>query len=171
MEVNWTNIYRDAHHTWQKEKAPGFFIASGGESQKVTFPQVTKSNGLRRAIINFMVWSGHHLEATNTMGRPIDKRVTVTDVLGRQRMIGSIEWQKGSGQVGSSDAKGHLNIKGRDFAIPLYIEIKVKKDTQSDEQIGYENIINNTGGIYIVAKTIQGFFEWYFLFIKQHTCN
>jgi len=163
----WTSTYRTAHHEWQRFKAPGFFEASGGESQKIAFPKVTSTNGLRRAIINFMLWKGHHLEATNTMGRPIDKRITVTDVLGRKRMIGSIEWQKGSGRVGSSDAKGHLNIKGRDYAIPLYVEIKYDKDTQSKEQQAYEKDINSTGGIYVIAKTIEGFFEWYFEFTKQ----
>lgn len=101
------------------------------------------------------------MEATNTMGRPIDKRVTVVDVLGRSRMIGSIEWQKGSGVKGSSDAKGHINIKGRDYAIPLYAEIKYGKDIMSKEQEAYEVAINNTGGKYIIVRTIEGFFTWY----------
>jgi len=165
--MTWTDTYRQSHHRWQQRTAPGFFAASGGESQKIKYPKVTSSNGLRRAIINFMIWEGHHLEATNTMGRPIDKRVIITDCLGNKRQIGSLEWQKGSGAVGSSDAKGHINIKGRDYAIPLYVEIKWNKDKQSGEQIGYENIINKTGGIYIVAKTIEGFFEWYEKFINN----
>lgn len=165
--MTWTDTYRQAHHRWQQRTAPGFFAASGGESQKIKYPKVTSSNGLRRAIINFMIWEGHHLEATNTMGRPIDKRVTVIDVLGRSRMIGSIEWQKGSGVKGSSDAKGHINIKGRDYAIPLYVEIKWNKDMQSDEQKKYEASVTKTKGIYIVAKTIEGFFEWYFEFMKK----
>jgi hypothetical protein len=157
----WTQRYKQTYCEYTEAKAPGFFKMSGGYGMKVTYPKVTSANGLRKAIINFMIWNGHHLEATNTMGRPIDKRETYTDIIGRTRVIGSLEWQKGSGTVGSSDAKGHLNIKGRDYAIPLYVEIKWNKDTQSDPQKDYEQIINNTGGIYVIAKTIEGYFFWY----------
>ncbi len=108
-----------------------------------------------------MVWEGHHLEATNTMGRPIDKRVEYVDVVGRTRIIGSLEWQKGSGDLGSSDAKGHLNLKNHIYAIPLYVEIKYGKDKMSNNQKSYGEKINNSGGIYVVIKNIDQWFDVY----------
>lgn len=171
MTDRWTVIYTRSHHAFTKAKGPAFFEASGGDSMKVTFPKVTSSNGLRRAIINFMVWEGHHLEATNTMGRPVQKFVPKFSIMtGKVEQVpGRIEWQKGSGTTGSSDAKGHLNMLGRDYAIPLYVEIKYGKDKQSGDQIEYEEKINNSGGIYIIAKTIEGFFEWYFNFLNSYS--
>lgn len=161
--MTWTQRYKQAHHEWAKRKSPAFFEASGGESMKVAYPKVTGTNGLRRAIINYMVWSGHHLEATNTMGRPIQKFAPKFNLLsGKVENIPTgIEWQKGSGIVGSSDAKGHLKHPNHKFAIPLYVEIKYGKDKQSDEQIKYEDAINSTGGIYLIAKNIDQFFNDY----------
>ena len=167
--MNWTERYKKAHHEWAERTGPGFFKASGGETMKVAYPKVTSSNGLRRAIINFMVWSGHHLEATNNMGRPVAKSYEKFNILsGRlEKISNGIEWQKGSGIRGSSDAKGHLRHPKHLFAIPIYIEIKYGKDTQSDEQIEYEAKINATGGIYLIAKTIDQFFLSYDKLLKQ----
>lgn len=161
--MTWTTRYKQAHHSHLQRTAPGFYQASGGETMKTAYPKVTSSNGLRRAIINFMVWSGHHLEATNNMGRPIAKSYEKFNILsGRlEKISNGIDWQKGSGIRGSSDAKGHLRHPKHTFAIPLYIEIKYNKDKQSDEQIKYEAKINSTGGIYLIAKTMEQFFISY----------
>lgn len=162
----WTSRYRLSHNEWCKNKSPAFFYASGGKSMKVPYPKITSSNGLRRAICNFMQWEGHHLEPTNNMGRPVQRKVPKFNLLAGkvEYLFGGIEWQKGSGMTGSSDAKGHISRKN-DYAIPLYVEIKYGKDTQSHEQIEYEQKINDTGGIYIVVKTIQGWFLWYDAFL------
>jgi hypothetical protein len=159
--LRWTERYKNSHHKFTEAKSPAFFAASGDFTMKVNYPKVTSSNGLRRAIINFMVWEGHHLEATNTMGRPIDKRETYVDLVGRQRIIGSLEWQKGSGDLGSSDAKGHLKLPGHKFAIPLYVEIKYGKDKMSKDQQKYESKVSATGGVYVVIKNIDQWFDVY----------
>jgi hypothetical protein len=159
--MSWTVRYKAAHHEWCKRTAPDYFNAAGGNTMRVTYPKVTSSNGLRRAIINFMGWEGHHLEATNTMGRPIDKRETYTDIIGRTRIIGSLEWQKGSGRVGSSDAKGHINHANHKYGIPLYVEIKYGKDTLKNEQIKYGEDITKTKGVYVVIKNIDQWFAFY----------
>ena len=167
--MKWTEIYKNSHHKWCESKSPAFYHASGGNTMLVKYPKVTGTNGLRRAIINFMDWEGHHLEATNTMGRPIAKYAEKFSIMTGQlhKVHIGIEWQKGSGIPGSSDAKGHINHKGSKFAIPLYVEIKYGKDVMSDEQKEYDLKITSTGGIYLIAKTIDGFFEWYFNFINS----
>lgn len=159
----WTQRYKESHHRWCKNASPAFFMASGGEDMIVKYPKVTSSNGLRRALCNFMEWEGHHLEPTNNMGRPIQKFYPKMSLVTGQvhQVPGRIEWQKGSGAVGSSDAKGHINKKGHQYAIPLYVEIKYGKDQQSDEQEEYEERINNSGGVYIIIKNIDSFLLWY----------
>jgi hypothetical protein len=48
------------------------------------------------------------------------------------------------------------------------VEIKYGKDRMSEAQKGYENIIGKTGGVYIIVKNIDGFFDWYCNFIKTN---
>jgi hypothetical protein len=144
-----------------KNKSPVYFEACGGETMKVTFPKVTSSNGLTRAVINFLTWEGHHAERTNTMGRPVDKTEKYIDVVGRERVIGSMEWQKGTGTKGSSDIKADIVHKYYRFPIPVKIEVKWNKDKQSKDQMEYEKAIEKSGGVYIIVKTIDGFLDWY----------
>lgn len=167
--VTWNDRYRSSHNKWCKRTAPGFYLASGGDEMLVTFPKVTSANGIRKAICNFMKWEGHHMEPTQTMGRPIQKHCQKFSLLSGklEKVSTGIEWQKGSGIKGSSDCKGHINHKNHKYAIPLYIEIKWNKDKMSDEQFLYQQLINDSGGIYIVVKTIQGFFEWYDIFLSS----
>jgi hypothetical protein len=159
--MNWTERYRLSHNNWCKAKGPGFYEASGGDSMKVPYPKVTSSNGLTRAVLNFLTWDGHHAERINNMGRPVDKRETYIDSVGRYRVIGSLEWQKGTGTNGTADVHADLVHKDYRFPIPVKLEIKYGKDKMRDAQKDYEHLVTSKGGVYIVVKTIQGFFEWY----------
>lgn len=134
----------------------------------VAYPKVKSTNGLRRAIINFMLWNGHHLEATNTMGVPVKKFAPKFSLMTGQveQVNNGFEWRKGSGMTGSSDAKGHIRHHNHRYGIPLYVEIKYAKDTMSDEQEEYQQKVESTGGVYVIAKTIEGFITWYDQFIQ-----
>lgn len=164
----WQARYKQAHHRYTKNRSPGFFAASGGDDMLVTYPQVKSTNGLRRAIINFMIWEGHHLEATNTMGVPVKKFAPKMNLMTGQveQINNGFEWRKGSGMTGSSDAKGHINHPAHRFGIPLYVEIKYNKDRMRDEQEKYEAKITATGGVYVIAKTIEEYLLWYDNFVK-----
>jgi hypothetical protein len=41
------------------------------------------------------------------------------------------------------------------------IEVKYGKDRQSEDQKKYEHSINEAGGIYVIARNIDDFIEWY----------
>ena len=161
--MQWTKRYKQSHHNYLEAKAPGFYIASGGSSMLTAYPKVTSSNGLSKAICNFMKWEGHHMERTNNMGRPIQKKVPKFSLISGkvEYLEGGIEWQKGTGIKGSSDLKGHISSAKHKFGIPCYIEVKWNKDKQSMEQKEYQKTINNTKGIYYIAKDIDSFFSWY----------
>ena len=113
------------------------------------------ANDLTRAIIDFVRLRGGQAERINTTGRPIDRRVAYTDVVGMTRTVGSIEWIKGTGTRGSADISA--TIKGQS----VKIEVKIGTDRQSQAQKEYEKNIEAAGGIYYIARDFTSFVEWY----------
>lgn len=113
------------------------------------------ANGLTLSIIDFIILSGYQAERINNTGRPIDRRETYTDVLGRTKTIGSIQYIRGTGTNGTADISA--TIKGRS----VKIEVKVGRDKQSQDQKEYQERIERSGGLYVIAKSFQEFYEWY----------
>jgi hypothetical protein len=82
------------------------------ESMLKSYPNVPKyaisapkyedktANGLTKCVKEFLELSGHQAERINTMGRPIDNRKQVTDVIGRTKTIGSMTWGKSTATKG-----------------------------------------------------------------------
>lgn len=112
------------------------------------------ANGLTKAIITFLRLKGHQAERINSTGRPIDKTQTFTDVTGRTRIIGSIEWQPGTGTNGTSDISGI--VSGRS----VKIEVKIGSDRQSQAQKDYQKAVESAGGIYYIARDFESFRTW-----------
>lgn len=110
-----------------------------------------------------MKWNGHHAERTNNMGRPIKKYFEKFNILSGklERIENGIEWQKGTGDRGTSDIKGHFLNKNFQFSIPIYIEVKVNKDKMSKHQKEYQRNVTLTGALYLIAKTPEDFFNFY----------
>lgn len=113
------------------------------------------ANGLTRCIIDFLKLSGHQAERIPSGGRPIDRTKVVTDILGRRKRIGSIEWVYSTGTAGTADLSA--TIGGRS----VKIEVKIGKDRQSEAQKVYEKSVSAASGIYYIATDFQGFYEWY----------
>lgn len=119
------------------------------------------ANGLTRCILDFLQLEGMQAERINNMGRVLDNRKIVTDVIGRQRTVGSTKYIPGTGTNGTADISATIN--GRS----VKIEVKIGKDRQSKAQKQYQQAIENAGGTYIIAKTFKGFFDWYQQFAHQ----
>lgn len=98
------------------------------------------------------------------MGRRIDKRKTHTDCIGRTRTIGNVEWIKRSGQVGTADISS--TILGRSVKIEVKCEATGDR-YQSQGQKEYQEEVEAAGGIYVIARTFQGFYEWHKEFINN----
>lgn len=113
------------------------------------------ANGLTRCIIDFIRLNGGQAERINTIGVPIDHRRQVTDVLGRTRTIGSVEWRRGGGTVGSADISATIRCKA------VKIEVKIGRDTQSPAQKEYQRQVEQAGGLYFIAKDFTSFVAWY----------
>ena len=89
------------------------------------------------------------------MGRMIDKTQRVTDILGRERTIGSMQYIKGTTTNGTADISSI--IKGKS----VKIEIKIGKDIQSQAQKQYQKAVEQAGGIYLTTKSFDEFIEQY----------
>ena len=135
------------------------------ESKKLRHPSVPylvgsvfndkTANGLTKCIIAFLRLSGHQAERISVTGRCIDQRKTYTDVLGFRRTIGSVKWIKPSMQVGSADISATIN--GRS----VKVEVKIGSDRQRPSQRAYQREVEDAGGLYVIAKDFQGFYDWY----------
>ncbi len=118
------------------------------------------ANGLTKCIIDYLRLNGCQAERINSMGRPIDKRKTYTDVIGRTRTIGRQTWIKTTGTNGTADISA--TIAGRS----VKIEVKIGNDRQSEAQKAYQKSIENSGGVYVIAKDFESFIEWFNQFTK-----
>lgn len=117
------------------------------------------ANALTKCVIDFLNMSGYQAERINTMGRMIDNRRTYTDVIGRQKTIGSTKYIPTTGTKGSADISATIN--GRS----VKIEVKHGKDRQSKEQKAYQEQVERAGGTYYIARDFQSFFDWYQQFV------
>jgi hypothetical protein len=131
--------------------------------EKLTLPIKSYSdktaNGLTRCIIDFIRFKGWQAERISTTGRPIDHRKIVTNVIGQQRMIGSLEWIPGTGTNGSADISA--TIKG--LSVKIEVKCKATGDNyQSATQKYYQQQVEAAGGLYCIARDFQSFYDWYF---------
>ena len=120
------------------------------------------ANGLTRCIIDFINLRGMQAERINCEGKVIDTRETYSDVLGNLKTIGSIKRVRTSAQVGTADISA--TIRGRS----VKIEVKKGNDRQSPAQKAYQGQVEAAGGLYVIAKTFQSFYDWCQLTFKRH---
>lgn len=116
------------------------------------------TNQLTKCIIDFIELNGGQAERINSMGRPIDNRKSFTDVTGRVRIIGSIRWVKPTTTIGTADISA--TIQGR--AVKVEVKCLATGDRyQSAKQKEYQEMIEKAGGLYVIARDFQGFYNWY----------
>jgi hypothetical protein len=119
------------------------------------------ANGLTRCILDFLELCDYQVERINTMGRPIDNRKQVTDVIGRTKTIGSMTWGKSTATKGSADISATIQGKS------VKIEVKIGKDRQSQDQKNYQAKIEKSGGQYWIAKNFDDFIKKYDDFLES----
>ncbi|SHG34976.1 hypothetical protein SAMN05444483_10995 [Salegentibacter echinorum] len=121
------------------------------------------SNGLTKCVIDWINLNGYQAERISSTGRKIDNTKIVTDCIGRKRSIGQTKWIKGSGTPGTADISS--TILGR--SVKIEIKCKATGDRyQSEAQKNYQKEVETAGGIYLIVRTFQGFYEWYQEFTK-----
>ncbi len=123
------------------------------------------SNQLSKSILNWICLNGYQAERIAVTGRRIDRRKTITDGIGRKKVIGSVDWIKSSMQPGTADISATINGKS------IKIEIKIGKDKQSEAQKTYQQQVEKAGGIYLIVKDFQCFYEWFLDFVGKGVEN
>ena len=124
-------------------------------ARQIKMPSDRTANGLTRLVIMYINGIGGFAERINTMGRVIDKTKTVTDVVGRQKTIGSMQYIPTSGVRGSADISAMF--MGKSYKI----EVKIGKDRQSIHQKVYQENIERTGGVYLLVRSFDDFLaQW-----------
>jgi len=100
------------------------------------------SNTLTKCIITYTRLRGFFAERVNATGQQIKTGNTT-------------RWVKGSSHVGSADV--HAVIQGR----AVMIEIKIGNDFQSQAQRDYQKKIEQSGGVYLIVRTFQDYYNWF----------
>lgn len=142
------------HPTWNEYEINNFMYFDDSDNN---------TNGLTRCILKFLKYEGCQAERINTMGKMVDNRQIVKDVVGLVREVGSKSWQKGTGTKGSADISATIPvvISGIKVGVSVKIEVKFGKDRQSADQKKYEANINSSGGVYTIARNMDDFIGWY----------
>jgi hypothetical protein len=120
------------------------------------------ANDLTKTIIKFLTYIGCQAERINNTGIYRDGKKTVTDVIGRKRVIGSGKWTKGTGTQGTADISA--TVLGRS----VKIEVKHGKDRQSQAQKDYESSVTRAGGKYFLAKDFDNFINEFRVWYRQN---
>jgi len=118
------------------------------------------ANGLTKMIIKFLQMKGWQAERINNMGKRVDNRKVVTNVLDQKTVIGSVHY------IPSTMTKGTADISATIAGNSVKIEVKIK-DKQSPNQKKYQEMIEKAGGTYTIARTFQGFVEWYQAYLAE----
>ena len=130
-----------------------------------TFDTMKPEKREKKRIETFLNASGWYASIIENRGQLVDNRKTVTDVLGGQKVIGSVHF------IGSGMRKGLADIKAIIKGVPVDIELKRRyakgKDRMSSFQIDELERINRAGGKYIIVESFEHFFDWYVGFINS----
>ncbi len=121
--------------SYKKEKynVPGFAIPKTKYSDKT-------SNGLTKAVIDYLTLKGHYAVRINTQGNyslKLKKFIRSGSTPGTPDVVGSL-----------SDGRY------------IGVEIKIGRDKLSPAQIAMQQRIKNANGIYFVAKDFQSFYDF-----------
>jgi hypothetical protein len=147
--MDWKKHYSFAHQRFQRENYPNASATFG--CVPTSFPDVTKANGLTRAIINYLTWQGHRATRINSQGQLIKAA--------ERQASGNIltvrQWRPGSTRKGTADISATIN--GRS----VMFEVKIGKDKPSSYQLAEQARERKAGGIYEFIHTIEEFFQWY----------
>ena len=93
-------------------------------------------------------------------GQRVDNRKVVTDYVGFSKVIGSVEW------IGSGIKRGIEDISAVINGRMVAIELKRGKDRQSKWQRQRQAEVEAAGGVYLIVKSYQDFFEKFWKLYK-----
>lgn len=109
------------------------------------------ANGLTKAIVDFLNFSGHYATRINNQGTWVREKAHF----------------KGGYYRPSTQMKGIADIDSLIKGKKVAIEVKIGKDRQSDAQKQFQACIEASDGFYWLVKTFDEFYDRYTQFIKN----
>jgi len=120
-----------------------------------SFPDVTDTNGLTKAIIEYVKFTGGLSERINVEGRTIKQKDTIT--ASGAVLVGKSVRVKSSATKGSAD----IAITFRGHSIKVEVKNAATKDRMREKQKEYRDRTHSAGGTYFVATEINQFLDWW----------
>lgn len=151
-KTNWKQQLRQMKLTHIKQQAPAFFEQSGGYKMKTNPYNDNTSNGLTRAIIDWLNFSGCYANRINVQGQV--RKETIQLIQGNT--MEKIHYTPSTTNKGTADISAIVN--GQHWSI----EVKIGKDKMSASQLKEMERVTKAGGKYIVARDMMGFLDTYF---------
>lgn len=152
----WKKVYKLLGATFKYKLSPGFYGSVENAKRHIDIPKVATSNGLTKAICNFIKWKGHYSNRINTQGQARVNKIPKFNI-----SSGKIEYLEKSWRTTSTTRKGTADIDAIIHSKPVKIEVKIGRDKMSEHQIAEKQRVEAAGGIYYVAKTMEEFYAWY----------
>lgn len=142
-------LLEDAVHTRDSRKHPTL------KPEYIPKPKYRDdtANGLTKCIITLVEMLGGQAERINSTGRVIMQHRSV--LLGG-RLVDTAEAK----YIPTAGCKGTADISATIQGRSVKIEVKVGRDRQRPEQREYQQRIEQAGGLYVIAKDLQGFADW-----------
>jgi hypothetical protein len=117
--------------------------------------KTTTANGLTKAVVDFLNLSGHFATRINNQGTWVKEKAHVSG-----------GYYRPSTQVkGIADISANINRNG--ISLPVWIEVKVGRDRQSEAQRAFQDRIERSGGTYWIVKDFDQFHELYNNYIND----
>ena len=149
--MNWRQQLKQMKLDHIKAQSPAFFGLSGGYKMKINPYKEDTANGLTRAIIDWLTFSGWYANRINVQGQV--RKETVQLIQGNS--MEKIHYTPSTTNRGTSDI--NAIIDGKHWSI----EVKIGKDRMSMHQLKEMERVTKAGGKYIIARDMPSFLETY----------
>lgn len=140
--LNWKKLLKMLKLRRIQEAAPGFFALSGGMAMGIKPYTDRTANGLTRAIIDYVCFTGGYANRISTTGT-------------MRKINGEMRWTRGNGNRGAADIRVICRGMSAD------IEVKIGRDRMSEAQERERDRVTAAGGKYFVASSFPAFLEWW----------
>ena len=149
--MEWKKELKELKHAHLATSAPAFYQLSGGKDYKINPYKDTTANGLTNCIIDYINFKGGYANRINVQGQARKERINLAFGNYRDKIT----------FTPSTTNKGTADIKATVCGRSLDIEVKMGKDTLSENQKRERERITQAGGLYFVAKDMQSFVGFY----------
>lgn len=155
---DYKKLYHEAHEQWFQKEYPHAW-KDGFYTPKTKVPDVNTANGMASYIIDHAGWTGNYANRINVMGRQVGGFTKTRS----GKTFDDRKFIKSSTKRGTPDLD--LLINGTS----IKPEIKINSDTESDKQQEQAAKIKRAGGVAVVFRSIDDYFDVFYRYSVKQT--